>query len=227
LTVSIVRSGGRTAPPDRERLEIADDGTFTMWRSVRSPAVGRFAGRLDGPNAERMRGLAAAAAALDPPAGKQLPGAATETITVDGVSLRTGSSGGPDGPWGDLVGALRALLRELVTQPAAAIALEVANDGSSAKLVHRGEDEIDVDLSALTVRAVVWGPGWEQRGEWSSDEGGPARTTAGPGWSYDLPFGHGLTVNPGDALHAFARFGLFDGDAGVAAMASLDPAPGP
>ena len=43
--------------------------------------------------------------------------------------------------------------------------------------------------------------------------------------SYDLPFDHGLTVAEGDALHVFARFGLFDGDAAVAALASVDPSP--
>jgi hypothetical protein len=227
LTVSITRSGGRTPPPDRERLEIADDGTFTMWRSVRSPVVGRFGGGLDEGLSEQVRELAAAASAVEPPAEAQVPGAATETVTIDGVSFRTGSSNDPPGPWGGLVEALRSWLRELTNSPVAAVALEVAGDGSSAKLVHRGDDTIAVDLSSLSVRAVVWGPGWEQRGDWSAGPStGDARVEAGPGWSYDLPFEHGLVIAPGDALHVFARFGLFDGDTAVAALASIDPSPG-
>jgi hypothetical protein len=226
LTVSITRSGGRTPPPDRERLEVADDGTFTLWRSVRSPVVGRFGGRLDDGLSAQVSSLAAAAAAVEPPAGPQVPGAATETITVDGVSLRTGSSNDPPGPWGALVVVLRTWLRELTSSPVAAVGLDVAGDGSSAKLVHRGSEPIGLDLSGLSVRAVVWGPGWEQGGNWSTSVAGDAKVDAGPGWSYDLPFDHGLTVGAGDALHVFATFGLFDGDAAVAALASIDPSPG-
>jgi len=224
VTVSIVRSGGRTAPPDRERLEITGDGEFTMWRSVRSPVVGRFAGRLPEGEASRVQSLVAAAAATEIPGGKQMPGAATETVTVDGAVLRTGSTGGPDGPWGDLLKALRALLGELTGHPAAAVAIEVGDGGSSASLRHRGDSPVTVDLSDLTVRAVVWGPGWEQRGEWSSAASGE-RASAAPGWSFGLPFDHGLEIGSGDALHVFARFGLVDGEANVAALAGLDPPP--
>jgi hypothetical protein len=226
LTVSIARSGGRTPPPDREHLDIAADGTFSLWRSVRSPVVGAFAGRLDDDRSAHLRELAAAAAAAEPPAAKQMPGAATETITVGPASLRTGSSNDLPGPWGELVSVLRSWLVELTASPAAAIALDVAADGSSAKLVHRGDGTIPVDLSSLSVRAVVWGPGWEQRGQWSAESPAAGRVDAGPGWSHDLPFDHGLTIGPGDALHVFARFGLFDGDAAVAALAGIDPSPG-
>ena len=226
MTVSITRSGGRTAPPDKERLEVGDDGSFTMWRSVRSPVVGRFAGMLPESDAARLRALAEAAAAAEVPPGKQLPGAPTETVVVDGASLRTGSSNEPGGPWGELIGALRPLLRSLVSQPRAAIALEVAEGGASARLAHRGDTPVGVDLTGLSVRTVVWRPGWENGGEWAADAPGPV-VEAGPGWAHDLPFGHGLTIGNGDALHAFARFGLVDGGARIAALASLDPSPAP
>ena len=70
----------------------------------------------------------------------------------------------------------------------------------------------------------MWKPGWEQGGEWTSDAA-DQRVEASAGWSHDLPFGHSLDVGPGDALHVFARFGLLDGEANVAALASVDPSP--
>lgn len=224
MTVSITRSGGRGAPPDRERLEIEDDGAFTMWRSVRSPVVGRFAGRLPEATLSKVGQLAAAAAAAVVPAVKRIPGAAAETIEVDGATLRAGSTGGPDGPWGELQAALRPLLRELTSSPSAAVALEVGENRASARLAHRGDAPLVVDLSSLTVRSVVWRPGWEQGGEWSSDAA-DQRVETGPGWAHDLPFGHGLDVGPTDALHVFASLGLLDRETKVAALASVDPSP--
>jgi hypothetical protein len=209
--VTYVRAGGRTAPADRERLAVEADGRFTMQRSVRSPAVGRFAGRLRPVEAGALDAAARAAAAAGPLTATRVPDAAAETVTVDGVTATFGG-GTVSGPWGALAVELRRLLDDLVRAPVAAVALVVAPDGSTATLKRLGDEPLTVDLSKLSVTATVFGPDGNVAGTWKSSPApaaGPVSTAAG--WTSALPFDHGLAMGAGAKLQVSAAFAVEGG----------------
>jgi hypothetical protein len=204
--VTYVRAGGRTAPADRERLEVAADATFTMQRSVRSPSVGRFAGRLTSQEARLLDVAARAAAAAGPLTGTRVPDAAGETATVDGVTATFGG-GTPSGPWGPLAEQLRRLLDDLVRAPEAAVALEVAPDGTKATLKRLGQGPLTVDLGKLSVSATLFGADGNAMGTWKSPPAPAARPEqTDAGWTSALPFGHGLEMGAGRKLQVAATF---------------------
>ncbi len=216
--VRYTRTGGRKPPRDREQFEIRADGSFTMWRSIGSASyppspIGRFAGQLDSTlQAELEREVTAAASTgnlkITPP-----PGAAIEKIEVGDVNATLGIHDEPDGAWGALVERLRELLNDLTNYPQSAIALEVQPGGHRAHLVHRGEETLRLDLSHLTIRAVLW-QSYRKEADWRSSEGyteSPPDFTANPGWSLELPFNHGFEVAEGHAVVAYVTLTAFDG----------------
>jgi hypothetical protein len=132
-------------------------------------------------------------------------------------------------------GGLHRLLDELTDQPLAAVALQVERGGRGAALVHRGSRPLHLDLSRLASRAVLWGPNWWLLEDWRSgaaapggadqEAGGqaPARAdqeagaaagpvVAGPGWSRELPFGHGFEPGPDRMIQAFAELIVVERD---------------
>jgi hypothetical protein len=203
-------------------LEINPDGTFSMWRSVgnatQPPApIGRFAGQLEPQiQAELQQAAAKAVEAgnfkLTPP-----PGAATETITLDQVQARLGANDEPEGAWAGLIEQLRRLLGDLTASPQAAISLELLDGGRAARLTHHGPDALQLDLSGLTVRAVLW-EGYNKAGDWRANElpaGATDNITAGPGWSFDLPLAHGFNIAPSQEVVAYVTFAAFDGEQAI------------
>ncbi len=212
--VRFIRVGGWQPPPDSESLEVDDDGTFRMWRSVGSPMAGRFGGQLEPGLLAQVRSEGQQAASAGNLDASILPDAAIETIEVDGARASLGGNDEGDGAWAPLVAHLRRLLGELMRSPVSAVALEV--DGArAARLEHRGREPLGLDLSSLTVRAVLWGPGYEMLDDWSapagiSSDGG--RVQAGPGWKQALPFEHGFKPRPGQVVHAYANFVVLNGE---------------
>jgi hypothetical protein len=205
--------GGRGAPPSDERLEI-DDDRFTLWRSTGLPLAGRFAGQLTEAAARDVAAAEAAAIGARPPDAEVPPDAPIETVELgDGTTIELGHRGEVEGPWGELVEHLRRLADDLVDHPAAAIALELAQDERSAGLVHRGPDPVGIDLSAAGISVHAWKGYYEPAGRWLR---GPmaldARGAAGRGWRVDLPFDHGLKTGAGRALQVAVDFSLRDGD---------------
>jgi hypothetical protein len=106
---------------------------------------------------------------------------------------------------------------------------------ASAALVHRGSRPLHLDLSRLASRAVLWDPNWWLLEDWRSgaaapggadqELGGqaPARVdqeagaaagpvVAGPGWSWELPFGHGFEPGPDRMIQAFAELIVVERD---------------
>jgi hypothetical protein len=222
MNIRYTRSGGRTPPRDREILELNADGKFSMWRSVGSAThpptpIGRFAGQLDGQDQTQVQQAAAKAAKagnlkLTPP-----PGAATETIAVGEAQARLGANDKAEGDWSGLIEQLRRLLGDLTASPQAAIGLEVREGGQAARLVHRGSAELQLDLSGLTVRAVLW-EGYNKNGDWRAKElpaGAASKVKAGPGWSFDLPFNHGFKIAAGQEAVAYVTFAAFDGERAI------------
>lgn len=222
MKISYSRSGGRTPPRDREILEINSEGTFSMWRSVGSAThpptpIGRFAGQLYDQGQIQLQEAAAKAAKAGNLKLKPLPGAATETITVDEAQARLGANDKPEGAWTDVIEQLRRLLGNLTAFPQAAVKLEVQERGRTARLVQQGPDELQLDLSGLTVRAVLW-EGYNKAGDWRAKElpaGAASKVKAGPGWSFDLPFDHGFKIETGQEVVAYVTFAAFDGDRSI------------
>jgi hypothetical protein len=220
MTIRYTRSGGRTPPRDREVLEIGDDGAFTLWRSVGSATdpptpVGSFAGKLEARDRTAITKLADAARQAGDLNIRPKPDSSTETISLDGATARLGALDQPEEPWGPLITRLRELLGELTSKPRAALALEVTPDGTAARLVQQGSDSLELDLTKLTVRAVLWKE-YDKRGDWhAKDVSNPGRITADPGWSLDLPFDHGFHIGSGEEVVAYVTCSAFDGDQAI------------
>ncbi len=217
MTISYQRSGGRRPPRDNESLQIDEEAGFTMWRSVGAatyPAtpIGRFAGTLDPETAEALAKEGASAVAAGNLSLTPKPDGSLETITVDSARASLGANDDPKGAWQPLVSRLRQLLGELTAQPRAAIAVRVEQNGGVAQLVHLGTEPLRLDLSALTVRAVLW-QNHSTRGDWrASNPGMPGEITAEPGWSLNLPFEHGFAVPEDASVRVYATFSILDGN---------------
>jgi hypothetical protein len=220
MTIAYQRSGGRRPPRDNESLRIDSEAGFTMWRSVGAAtypatAIGRFAGTLAPEVREALAKEGADAVAAGNLSLMPKPDGAVETITIDSVQASLGANDDPIGPWQPLVSRMRQLLGDLTAQPRAAIAVQIAQDGASAQLVHLGTEPLRLDLSALTVRAVLW-QNYATRGDWRAPNAGmPGEQTAEPGWSLALPFDHGFTVPEEASVRVYVTFSAFNGDVSV------------
>jgi hypothetical protein len=189
--VSFSRISGSPSP-SHESLDVRSDGTWTAWRST-GLAAGRFAGE-GGPGSRGARIVELADAAVDadaPELGEQPMDPTIDRVEVDGHSVTVEYREEPDGPWGELLAACRALLDEAVDRPVAAIALaEVAPD--RLRLEHRGSEPLRVDASGLRGEATVWSDAGEYltRGVPRLDPADPAvaegPVEAQPGWAVDI-----------------------------------------
>lgn len=208
MIVDYARIGGRVPPPDNEGLQVADDGTFRMWRSI-APAVGRFAGKLSPAELSQLKKEAQMAVAAGDVSRPPTMDGSAERFQLDGASATMGNNDDVEGAWGELIRHVRTLLEQLVSMPQAAVGLEVADDGRSARLVHLGNKPITVDLSNLSVRAVLWGRGFQKVGDWSTPVNpNPAQAEADDSWNVPLPFDHGLKTGKNKVLHVYVTFAV-------------------
>jgi len=208
MIVSYARIGGRVPPPDNEGLQVEDDGSFTMWRSI-APSVGRFAGKLSADELSRLKTEAEKAAAEGDVSRPPTMDGSAERFQVEGATATMGSDDYIEGPWGELATHVRKLLGELVSMPQAAVGLEVGEDGRSARLVHLGDKPLAVDLSKLSIRAVLWGRGFRKLGDWSTPaKPGPVQAEASDSWNAPLPFDHGLKPGKNKVLHVYVTFAV-------------------
>jgi len=200
-------------PQFRELLEIADDGTFTMWRSVSMASelpspIGRFAGHVA--EVEQMELVVAAKRAADEGSQTRVvtPDSPVDRFGADGAGATLGIHDRGEGAWEVLAGLVRPLLKKLTASPVAAIALQV-DDG--ATLVHQGTEPLRLDLSRLAVRADHW-RGSDSAGRWTSPETDEGDVVASPGWQLSLPFEHGLDLRASDRLSVHVSFAAYDRD---------------
>jgi hypothetical protein len=213
LIARLRRIGGRVPPADNEYLDVAKDGGFSMWRSNNTGVAGRFAGTLDAEELAALAEDARAASAAGDLAVQPFPDDALEHVEIEGARAQMGGGSQVGGAWAPLVARLHRLLDELTAQPLAAVAIQVEHGGRSAALVHRGSQPLHLDLSTLASRAVLWGPDWWLLEDWRSAEGAAAgAAVAGPGWSQELPFGHGFEPGPDRMIQAFAELTLVERD---------------
>lgn len=208
MIVRYARIGGRVQPPDNEGLQVENDGSFTMWRSI-APAVGRFAGKLSADDLSRLKMEAAKVAAQGDVTRQPTMDGSAERFEVEGATATMGSDDYVEGPWGDLTMDVRRLLGELVSKPEAAVGLEVGKDGRTARLVHLGDKPLEVDLSTLSVRAVLWGRGFQKLGDWSAPgKSAPGVAEAAGSWNAPLPFDHDLKPGKNKVLHVYVTFAV-------------------
>lgn len=225
MIASLSRTGGRGQPPESEFLEIGDDGSLSIRRSTGTPRVGQFGGSLEAAELERIGELARAAGEAGSIDSIQPPDASQVTIQAGDATARFGDGSPPDGPWSALAEALASIIDSRLDSPIGAIELVVSEGGRAARLEHRGSEMVEVDLSELTVRAVLWRGYYELAGEWQTDAGqrDDGRIRAGLGWSVDLPFDHGFDLGEGRTLHASATFALVEGDRTLPVLAGVSP----
>lgn len=225
--VAYSRGGGQPGSAKGEYVRIEPDSTVHIWRSASGPLVGSFARTLETGEASMLEKLALAATAHEPAVPDMLPEAGLVAVAVGDRSIRFGDGSAPLGPWSELVRYLESLrTNELglpAAPPVAAIEL-VVDDGRSARLVHRGMEEVAIDLTELTVEAVSWSGYYLSHEKWSAAPQVASETRAAPGWSLALPFDHGLETGPGRTLHAAARFTIVRTDGPVAVEPAVRPA---
>ncbi len=212
MKVSYYRSGGgRTGVPEGEWLSV-DGDTFEAWRSTGAAAAGHFGGTLTADESERLAHAVAACEAAEPAhSPDRRPGAAAVQVDIGSTSVTYGSGSPPPGPWAKLDTVLHDLCDAIVDRPTAAIAIEVADDGT--RLVHRGQDPIAVDLTDGTFVAMAF-TGWyheEARSEGALDG---SKESAEPGWSAPIVIGE--LPDSGEAgstviVHVIARFTIGEG----------------
>jgi hypothetical protein len=211
-------------PPLRETLDVEDDGSWRVWRSV-GQAIGRFAGSPEVADSagKRILELAAAAEGSDPPSkGKFPPDATIERIHVGDRSATVPYRHTPDGPWGELVAASRRLLDEAIAHPRAAIRLVVVGP-DRVRLEHRGQEPLPIELGSAQVEATVWHDGaFVGAGMGRIDAG---HVDAGPGWSLDVPL-EGIDPSAGGEAVIFVSFVADDGGVYIPVTLSAGRGPG-
>jgi hypothetical protein len=157
--VSWRRQGGGDRPPANEHLEIDDDGSYRLLRSVGSARAGHFAGTLDAPALAEVLALVEAADPADAPTERAGEGAAAEFVGARSATAAVHPQwpGGREaGSWGPLVERLRRLADELTSSPVAAVeatttssgdglvvALEVIGTAPVAVGIHEGDGELE------------------------------------------------------------------------------------
>jgi hypothetical protein len=211
------------APSDDEELTLSDDGTFTARRTIGGQRIGRFGGTLADGHFNGLRAAAEAVASADDLTLPTPRDGATETLTVGGRTLQTGSNEVPPNPWRALIGRVRELLKaEVVNSPRAAV--ELVADTRTARLVHAGDGPIDVDLGSVLVKVIRVADEGGVLGRWNGRPAGslvdngetmvptPRWVTAGPGWSAPLPFDHPLELAPGDMFQVWVDIPIRDGE---------------
>jgi hypothetical protein len=215
MFIEFQRTGGMP-PADREYLKIEQDGSFSLWRSIgwtTSPPtpVGRFAGKLGQEEQARLQNLIEVVSLTGNLQLKASPDSSIDRIKTGSVNATLGANDEADEPWGSLIEQLREWLGDLTRSPRAAVALQVAPDGQSARLVQQGEQALRLDLSELTVRAVLW-EGYLTIEDWwakiPSQELGEINT--GSGWVLELPFQHNFTVGQEQEVIAYVTFTIYD-----------------
>jgi len=212
------RRNGGFDPEDEERLAVADDGSFELWRTIGWSAVGRFSGTLADQTRDLLHAAVDAAADAGPYEGRVPHGAATEIYDLgeqDGAEVYAvlGGSDDPGGGWQRLVDLVRDLVQgELLRSPSAAVVLGVADGGHAVHLQHAGDEPLVLDLSAVQIQATRMDATERLDEAWSATlAAGTDAETAGPGWTLDLPLDHSLPGGDGAKVQLRVFFGLRDG----------------
>lgn len=217
-TVSYARSGGRP-PADDERLEIAADGEWRLWRTLGGSRVGSFRGRLSADRRRRLEAALVALAAASPESAPESsarragPDAAHEGFRAGRRHLGVPSGGPVRGPWAPLARLLRGWNEALtadVAGAAAALELVPGRPGQLPQLARLGSDPLRVWPATLHVEAYARNADGVVVDRVSAGAGviteGPRgdAVATGAGWSLPLPLPRTAAVPEGGTLETWA-----------------------
>ena len=212
----VVRREGGREPSDDESLEVHDDGSFRMWRTVGWQRAGLFAGALPADALADLRRAVDAAPAEATDAGAPR-GAATEQHVTPRGRVSLGGSDDPAPAWAELVAVGRRLVDELTGSPQAALDLAVVSE-HEASLAVVGERPLPVAPPSLRWRVErldrdgVPLAGWRPPGD--EGEGPPEHVSTSelephpPGTFRTLLLGHGWDLAPDEILRVWVTIAI-------------------
>jgi hypothetical protein len=212
MILRLVVTDGSQTPAVAESVEVSADGAISGWRSVSEGGVGWFAGVLPPGELAELQALIGSDRSA-PPTAPPPPDSGQEMLELPatGASVITGISS-------PLAVAARGLLTRLTDFPRAAIAVSRPAP-AVARLSHRGNDPIRIDLSTVAWRETAWRGYYESAGDWSGATAGPPEAEALPGWTFDIP------IVPTDAIvHLTADFTVLNGTTRIPVQARHTPA---
>jgi hypothetical protein len=200
-----------------ENLEVDDDGGFRLVRWS-GRAVGTFAGRLD---EERASSLSSAVelAASEPSPARAAPWPSEATVErlygpEGSVLIELTIHDEPPEPWASAVSTCRALMDDLVSEPAAAVGLELSGPPIRGALRHLGPDPLTVYLDGADVVTVLFRSDGGLAGSWASKvhTGTAAAQDLTAGWQQDLGLEEaGLQPKAGEYFQVQVTFTVYDG----------------
>jgi hypothetical protein len=203
--------GGGDRPRDDESLEIEEDGSFVLTRTVGGPRVGSFAGKIPPKARAPLARLVATADDFDErPSG--LPPHVIETVTTSRADIDVGARAKTRNPATKLVKRLRQLSEDLTAEPVAALELSVARNGSSITMTSLGSAPVEVDFGQASLTFTLFGEGEEllTAGEISAPLDARTRARLDPGWTAELAIKPELEFNPRRTLDVRVEFDLYD-----------------
>jgi hypothetical protein len=212
MLASYQRRGGRR-PSEDESLQIDDDGSFYLTRTVGGPRVGSFAGTIPKQSLAAVRQLVADAEDLDdPPAG--LPPHVIESVETSRAEITVGAHTTSSSPAARLVKRMRRLANDLTASPVAALELRIAEDGRTVTIASVGADPVDADFSDASLTFTLYGPDEAllTAGEIDPPTDLRSKTALRPGWSTELPVEGDVAFSPKRTLDVQMEFVLLDGN---------------
>ena len=224
VIASYARRGGRP-PEDDERLEIDDDGSWRLLRTMGGARVGTFAGRL---TPDRRRRLAAAideAVGAAPPTAPARPlrDAAHEAFRAGRASLGIPAGQRVDDGWAPLARLLRQWSGSLASARDAEGALELRLAPEGPVLARNGDAPlrlwpatVRIDLYARDGDGVIVDRAGVGPGDAGEGPRGEPMTT-GPGWMLALAVPRLPAAPPGGRLEAWVSLDV-DGPDGPASV---------
>jgi hypothetical protein len=199
MTLVSYHRGGGLAPADDESMVVADDGTYTVVRTVGGPRVGHFAGRLEPGELEALS-AAVGGVSGDVSTPGDLDGA-RERIDVAGGIAQIGDHDRPEGAWGELVALVRPLLDRLSTSGQTAGLLLKANP-TKVQVQSVGDEVFDIDTGSLGLTVVAARSDGGTADRYDAPRGASSFVTAGPGWHYVIDLPRRVDPPPGGYLRA-------------------------
>lgn len=217
LYASYLRTGG-IPPADDERLDVDEDGGWTLWRTMGGSFVGAFEGRLDRGRRRRLDEAVEAtdAAGADTGPGGRAPrrppppDAGQEAFTAGERRIDLAAGARPPAGWDRLVRLLRDWSTSLAAPAGAAAALELRMDDELPVLVRHGPGHLVVWPATLRVEAYARDADGIVRDRVTAGaaaDGGVDRgepLTTGPAWSLDVDVPRLPVVPTGGRLEAWA-----------------------
>jgi hypothetical protein len=208
------------------RAAVDRKGKFSVWRSSGRTA-GTFAGTYSGEGLHRLQEAMATQLPSVFPA-KHARASTLRKVLVNRQLARFADEADLPAPWRAVIDATSSLVEVAPEVPWAAVGIEVARDGKSWRVVHRGCQPVHVDLIEAELRVTLESTTTGQtRKSWSatSDDFHQAEPLfdLGPGASHVLPFAPGFEPAAGERVVVHLKAKMRDSfEEGIRDPVSID-----